>query len=136
MCCIFDREKEIENIGRDFFQQVSDAFKIYGRAIVAYDENSVSYSASATLLRTTMAKAVRQVIERETINELFIEGGSTAAAIFEELNIKNLTPVNELQRGTLRMQAGCLYITVKPGSYELPLQLKDLFSMRSPKKPL
>jgi uncharacterized protein YgbK (DUF1537 family) len=128
-------KKEIENTGRDFFQQISDAFKIYGRAIVAYDENSVSYSASATLLRTTMAKAVRQVIERETINELFIEGGSTAAAIFEELNIKNLTPVNELQRGTLRMKAGSLYITVKPGSYELPLQLKDLFSMRSQTKP-
>jgi D-threonate/D-erythronate kinase len=126
-------KKETENIGRDFFQQVSDAFKIHGRAIVAYDENSVPYSASATLLRTIMAKAVRQVMERETIAELFIEGGSTATAIFEELNIKNLTPVNELQRGALRMKAGSLYITVKPGSYELPLQIKNLFSLGSQK---
>jgi D-threonate/D-erythronate kinase len=128
-------KEETENIGRDFFQPVSDALKIHGRAIVAYDENSVPYSAFATVLRTIMAKAVRQVIERETIAELFIEGGSTAAAIFEELKIKNLTPVNELQRGTLRMKAGPLHITVKPGSYELPLQIKDLFSLRSQTKP-
>ena len=128
-------KEKVENIGRDFFQWISDAFKIYGRAIVAYDENSVSYSTFPTLLRAIMAKAVRQIMERETIAELFIEGGSTAAAIFEELNIKNLTPVNELQRGTLRMKAGSLHITVKPGSYELPLQLKNLFSMRSQTKP-
>ena len=128
-------KEETENIGRDFYQQVSNAFKTHRKAIVAYDENSVPSSASATLLRTMMAKAVKQVIEKETINELFIEGGSTAAAIFEELNINNLTPVNELQRGTLRMKADALYITVKPGSYELPLQLKELFSLRSQPKP-
>ena len=128
-------KEKIENIREDFFWQVSNAFKIHGKAIVAYDENSVASSASATILRIIMAKAVKGILERETINELFIEGGSTAAAIFAELNIKNLTPVNELQRGTLRMKAGSLYITVKPGSYDLPSQLKDLFSFKGQPKP-
>jgi uncharacterized protein YgbK (DUF1537 family) len=128
-------KEEKETIRKDFFQQINNAFKIHGKAIVAYNENSVPYSASATLLRTIMAKAVKGVLERETIKELFIEGGSTAAVVLEELNIKKLIPVNELQRGTLRTKAGALYITVKPGSYELPPQLKNLFSIKNQPKP-
>ena len=62
--------------------------------------------------------------------EIFIEGGSTAAAILEELNIKNLAPINELERGVVRMIANDLFITVKPGSYELPQQIKELYSIK------
>ena len=44
-------------------------------------------------------------------------------AILEELKISKLTPVNELQRGVVRMKAIDLLITVKPGSYQLPEEL-------------
>jgi uncharacterized protein YgbK (DUF1537 family) len=75
-----------------------------------------------------MAKTVKLVVERNVIKELFIEGGSTATAVLQELNIRHLSPVNELKRGVVRMKAGDLYITVKPGSYELPEEIKELFS--------
>jgi uncharacterized protein YgbK (DUF1537 family) len=74
-----------------------------------------------------MAKAAKMIIEKENIKEVFIEGGSTAAAMLKELGIKKLAPVNELQRGVVRMKANNLFITVKPGSYELPAEIKDLY---------
>jgi uncharacterized protein YgbK (DUF1537 family) len=74
-----------------------------------------------------MAKAVKKILQREKINELFIEGGSTAGAILQEMNITTLEPVNELQRGVVRMKANDLYITMKPGSYQLPSQLVSLY---------
>ncbi|MEI9955948.1 MAG: nucleotide-binding domain containing protein [Ferruginibacter sp.] len=79
-------------------------------------------------LRTTMAKAAKEIIERESVKEIFIEGGSTAAAVLQELSIKELLPVNELQRGVVRMKANDLFITVKPGSYQLPEEIKNLYS--------
>jgi uncharacterized protein YgbK (DUF1537 family) len=74
-----------------------------------------------------MAKAVATNVASENIKEIFIEGGSTAAAVLEELNIKKLTPVNELSSGVVRMKAGNLFITVKPGSYQLPIEILDLY---------
>ena len=72
---------------------------------------------------------ITKLIEKASVNELFIEGGSTAAVILEELNIKMLEPVNELSRGVVRMKAGDLFITVKPGSYELPDAIKQVFTI-------
>ena len=70
---------------------------------------------------------VKEIIRRENIKEVFIEGGSTAAAILQELNIKGLKPVNELQRGVVRMKADDLFITVKPGSYQLPGEITNIY---------
>ena len=93
------------------------------KGIIAIDHPAIP----ALTLRTIMAKAVREIIKRERIKEIFIEGGSTAAAIFNQLNIATFEPINELQRGVVRMKAGDLFITAKPGSYELPEQIKRLY---------
>jgi uncharacterized protein YgbK (DUF1537 family) len=100
------------------------------KAVIAIDDEDVDpWSVSALHLRTIMAIAVRKIIEKGIVKELFIEGGSTAAAILKELGIKRLSLVNELQRGIVRMKANELYITVKPGSYQLPEQIKNLYSI-------
>jgi len=93
------------------------------KGIIAIDQSATS----ALTLRTVMANAVREIIKRERIKEIFIEGGSTAAAILSQLNIATFEPINELQRGVVRMKAGGLFITAKPGSYELPQQIKQLY---------
>ena len=95
---------------------------------MAFDD--VDFSLSAAELRQWMATVVKKVIEAAGIKELFIEGGSTAAAILQELNIKMLEPVNELSRGVVRMKADDLFITVKPGSYQLPDEITKLFSIK------
>jgi len=96
--------------------------------ILAFDDK-INFLETAAELRSKMDAIAKQLIERGVVKELFIEGGSTAATIFEELSIKMLQPVNELSRGVVRMKAGNLFITVKPGSYELPEEIKQLFTI-------
>jgi len=63
------------------------------------------------------------VFDRLSINELLIEGGSTASAILKQLCLCRFFPVEELATGVIRMQTENkpeLYITLKPGSYAWP----------------
>ena len=115
-----------EVINDEWLKKTSAILKKYDKAIVAIDQSS----SSAAALRTTMAKAVKEIVEKELVKEIFIEGGSTAAAVFQGLNIKKLEPVSEVQRGVVRMKAVELFITVKPGSYELPQSIKNLYSLK------
>ena len=113
-----------EIVDEAWLQKTGSIIKEKGKAIIAIDESNET----ALALRTAMAKAVTAIIERENIKEIFIEGGSTAAAVLEELNIKKMIPVNELSRGVVRMKANDLFITVKPGSYQLPKEIVELYS--------
>ncbi len=112
-------------LNEEWLNKICSVIKEKEKAVLAIDDSNIS----ALELRTTMAKAVKEIVEREQVKEIFIEGGSTAAAILEELKIKQLSPVNELQRGVVRMKANDLLITVKPGSYELPEEIKRLFTI-------
>jgi D-threonate/D-erythronate kinase len=94
------------------------------KLVIAINDTNVT----AAELRMSMARLSKAVIKQSGIKEIFIEGGSTAAAVLEELGIKKLIPVNELSRGVVRMKADDLFITVKPGSYELPEEIKKIMS--------
>ncbi|HET8827902.1 MAG TPA: nucleotide-binding domain containing protein, partial [Pelobium sp.] len=99
-------------------------------AIIAIDEKlTQTIAISALTLRQTMAKAVAEIVSKENIAELFIEGGATAAEILQELDLHNFVPTHQFLRGVIRMNAlqKALYITVKPGSYELPEQISELY---------
>ena len=113
-----------ETIDEEWLQQTGSIIKEKGKAVIAIGGSKQT----ALTLRTIMAKAVAAIVAKENIKEIFIEGGSTAAAVLEELNIKKLIPVNELSRGVVRMKAGDLFITVKPGSYQLPEEILKLYS--------
>jgi uncharacterized protein YgbK (DUF1537 family) len=111
-----------------WLNKLSEIIRKQKRAIIAIDdEESRAQETSALHLRTFMAKAVKKILQREKIRELFIEGGSTAGAILQEMEITTLEPVNELQRGVVRMKADDMYITMKPGSYQLPPQVVALY---------
>ncbi len=113
-------------------QNLVDACKYrlqaHSKMILAIDGLSIPEGVTSQNLRESMAKVTQWIMRRNIIHELFIEGGSTATAILEELKITELEPVNEWQRGVVRMRFGNLFITVKPGSYALPEQIKQLFS--------
>ena len=93
------------------------------RLVIAIDASEES----AADLRSRMAMTVQALTERYAIRELFIEGGSTAAAVLHELGIRQLQPTDELSRGVVRMKAGEIFITVKPGSYPLPEPIQRLY---------
>jgi len=111
-------------INEEWLNKTCNIIQQHNKLIIAIDESTNT----ALALRTAMAKAAKEIIARGNVKEIFIEGGSTAAAVLQELNIKTLSPVNELQRGVVRMKANDLFITVKPGSYQLPKEIKDLYS--------
>jgi uncharacterized protein YgbK (DUF1537 family) len=112
-----------------WLDKLSEIIRKQKRAVIAInDEETSLHAAFALELRTFMAKAVRKILEREKIKEVFIEGGSTAGAILHEMKITSLEPVNELKRGVVRMKAKDLYITMKPGSYDLPPGIIELYN--------
>lgn len=117
-----------DRLDQEFVDSCKYRLHTNGKMILAIDGLSVPAGVTAQELRQSMAKATQWILRRNIIHELFIEGGSTATAILDELKISELEPLNEWQRGVVRMKYGNLYITVKPGSYALPEQIKQLFS--------
>jgi uncharacterized protein YgbK (DUF1537 family) len=117
-----------ERLDQEFVNSCKYRLQTHSKLILAIDDFFIPAGVTSQDLRLSMAKATQWILRRNIIHELFIEGGSTATAILEELKISELKPVNEWQRGVVRMRYGNLYITVKPGSYALPDQIKQLFS--------
>jgi len=118
------RESEINEA--EYFQwrdQIIADIAKFGKTIIAIDpQNSINANQSRTLRQKT-AVIVDLVFKQIQINELLIEGGSTAAAILKQLGISKIYPVQELAPGVIRMSADDdseLYITIKPGSYAWP----------------
>ena len=97
------------------------------KLLLAFDPE-MNDKKDAGSLRVSMAKQVKQLLQQETVKEIMIEGGATAAAIIKELGIETLEADHEWQRGSVRMKAGQWYISFKPGSYALPAEIKELFS--------
>ena len=75
----------------------------HGKAVMAIEQIAMTgFKPNAAILRHTMAEAVRKVSEVLDVNELVIEGGSTAAAILNRLHINTLYPVHEFGPGIIR----------------------------------
>jgi len=74
-------------------------------------------------IKKIIAELVKRVFEEVKIQEILIEGGSTTSEILDNLGIKKLTPLQELDTGVIRMKVDHipgLYLTTKPGSYQWP----------------
>ncbi len=101
--------------------EICNLIRENGKAIIAIDSESKIYL-TASELRSTMALVVKTVFEKLTIDELIIEGGSTASSVLKQLQIDTLEPVNEYATGVIRSKVidRGLHITLKPGSYSWP----------------
>ena len=74
-------------------------------------------------IKHNFAVIVKEVFKRTRIEELVIEGGSTASAVLNNMGLTRLVPLHQFQQGVIRMRveniAG-LNLTLKPGSYKWP----------------
>ncbi len=113
----------IEDIDNYFY-----LIKISKEKFVLEIKNNL-FDITALQLREAMAIVTSKLISEYKIKELFIEGGSTAASVLKELKINKLIPVNEIERGVVRMKADKLFITVKPGSYKLAKNISNFLEM-------
>lgn len=95
----------------------------HNKAALAIDPAWTSEVVDPVNLRNTMARIVKSVTGSINLKELLIEGGSTAAAILQQLNVKAMYPTNQLAPGVIRMAISGhdqLHLTLKPGSYSWP----------------
>lgn len=119
------RESEINEAEYQMWcEQILADITTFGKAIIAIAPlDTEIIKTPARLLRERTARVVNLVFKNICINELLIEGGSTAAAVLKQLGISKIYPVQELAPGVIRMNTDEkpeLYITIKPGSYAWP----------------
>ena len=101
------------------------------RAVIAFDpslQHQEFYS--ALFLRQKMASIIQALLSSTHVGEIMIEGGSTAKAILDEINLPFWIPGAVIGRGVVRLQDSSQTntITVKPGSYPLPDYIANIFS--------
>jgi uncharacterized protein YgbK (DUF1537 family) len=104
------------------------------RAVIAFDPSlQHQHSYSALFLRQKMAAIIHALLSSTPVGEILIEGGSTAKAILDELNLPCWIPDAVIGRGVVRLQDSYQHytITVKPGSYPLPDYIAHIFSINN-----
>lgn len=95
-------------------------------AVVAIDRPLHREPGIAQRLGNCLATAVQRVLEQQTVEGIFVEGGATAAALVRTLGWKRLVVQGELRPGVVLMHAlettGPVLVT-KPGSYAWPQEI-------------
>jgi uncharacterized protein YgbK (DUF1537 family) len=107
--------------------EVTALVKKHGKAIVAIHAGLTGNSTDPHRLRLRMAGLVKEVLQRNIIQELIIEGGATSWAVIQQSELTQFFPVEEMAPGVVRMQTidADLFLTVKPGSYQWPAGMWD-----------
>lgn len=113
-----------DNVHALFASHVASSIVAANNAIIAINPDFIKdIKVDPVLLSHKMADIAKQVIDHTDLHELLIEGGATAWAILERLNIKKLYPSKLIAPGVIHMRiAGNnqLCLTLKPGSYPWP----------------
>ncbi|WP_419699476.1 four-carbon acid sugar kinase family protein [Mucilaginibacter sp. NFX135] len=113
-----------DNVHALFASHVASSIIAGNNAIIAINPDFIkNIKVDPVLLSHKMAAIVRQVIEHTSLHELLIEGGATAWAILERLDIEKLYPSKLIAPGVIHMRVAGnnqLCLTLKPGSYPWP----------------
>jgi uncharacterized protein YgbK (DUF1537 family) len=106
--------------------EVEALIKKHGKAIIAiHPDANNGLPLEAAQMRQKMAGLVNEVLQRQIVKELFIEGGATAWSVVNASGLSQFFPVQEPGTGVVRMYTSDaeLCITVKPGSYPWPIAM-------------
>tara|TARA_R110002049_G_scaffold1537_4_gene11864 strand:+ start:13151 stop:14311 length:1161 start_codon:yes stop_codon:yes gene_type:complete len=107
----------------DWAIDIIKMFTNNNQVIVSVLQKPTEHSISSTDLKATLGKVVKKVIDKTTINEILIEGGSTAQSLVKALSFDIFFPIQAIAPGVTRMKIGNkdhISLTMKPGSYEWP----------------
>jgi uncharacterized protein YgbK (DUF1537 family) len=113
---------------REWVQTAAGILTEKGMLFIGFDHLLFSPQSNPVNMRTCMADFIDAVCAICMPAELFVEGGSTAQAILDKMNISHCRPSGIWSRGVVRLDSFRLAVTVKPGSYPLPEVLIDLFT--------
>jgi len=111
------------DLKREWVRKVVEAFGAHTQVIVAINQPLITDSAVAGGLCNSLVDAVRAVLARLRMGQLFVEGGETARLLIQRMGWRRLRVTGELAQGVASMRAdspeGCS-LTMKPGSYTWP----------------
>lgn len=120
---IYYNQHRDDHLLDQWVKEIARAFQDHQKVLVTIHHIPSDEPGLPARLEATMGTLIQAVIKQIDLQELLIEGGSTASAILEHLGIKKLWPVQELGTGVIRMkpdEGTSYYITTKPGSYQWP----------------
>lgn len=119
--CSNNNSHQLVEITRDVIDSYAETNMVI--VLVKIDENRFDH---ATIrLPHCLASIVRKVLKSISIDELFVEGGSTSSEIVRKVGWNRFEPISTSGNGIVRMRiigSDC-NVTVKPGSYEWPPSL-------------
>ena len=115
----------------EWVEQVGETLLRYGIAIIGFDGAAVNaLGFNAFELRQRMASLVRKLLMVYQVNDLLVEGGSSAASLLAALNIRTLQTEYEWERGVVTVRGSKWNFTLKPGSYPLPSHIRQLLEIK------
>jgi uncharacterized protein YgbK (DUF1537 family) len=107
----------------EWIDQVRITLEAHGKAVVAVKQDINSENGKSSWIKEQFSRLTAEVVDRTTIHELVIEGGSTASAVLFKLGSKRLIPFYQFEQGVIRMKVEDrpgMFLTLKPGSYAWP----------------
>lgn len=107
----------------EWVEEITTIFDSHNKVVVAVLQNPTPDSISSFALKEILGILIKKVTSSIEINELLIEGGSTAQFISKALSFSTFYPIQALSPGVTRMKIGekeGVQLTLKPGSYEWP----------------
>jgi uncharacterized protein YgbK (DUF1537 family) len=91
--------------------------------VVTIDRPVSNDPGDARRLEGLLADVVERVVQRQAVNEIFVEGGATAATVIRRLGWTRLTVLREIAPGVVSLRPDSPHappLTMKPGSYAWP----------------
>lgn len=121
---LFNQNHMSEKFLIQWADEVIKSYKTNSKVIITINKPIIRDIPFGKQLRNYISEVVEKVFCAVEINELFIEGGATAASLIERLKFNKLIPIQELALGVIRFtvekERRRLCLTIKPGSYSWP----------------
>jgi uncharacterized protein YgbK (DUF1537 family) len=120
---LFWQRENYEVSLKEWIRNVVFTLEKYNKAVVAVSEPVTLAPVKSGWIRNSFARLVKGVLGSTSIDELVIEGGSTASAVLGSIGLTRLKPFHQFQQGVIRMKIENMpgmYLTMKPGSYTWP----------------
>lgn len=119
-----------------FADDTLSLLSLHGRVIVFVEDAGSGKAVEPSSVSAALGKLTAELVRREALDQLIIEGGATAAAIARQLGWERLTVLAEWAPGTVSLQpeaADAPTLTLKPGSYPWPQVIaRALFALHQP----
>lgn len=120
---IYNNRSYNQELVNQWSDEIIQKYKSNKKIIVSVLQQPGINTISGRQIKNILGVLVKNIFNTIVIDELFIEGGSTAFIITQKLGINSFYPIQSLAPGVTRMKVGNkkgLCLTVKPGSYTWP----------------